>query len=68
MVSIGNINLGSEEGIGPLMLSNAISLELYNCLGLSTMLEDMVINSVGCFTSLKSLTIRSCNGNVWQEG
>ncbi|XP_059462524.1 disease resistance protein At4g27190-like, partial [Corylus avellana] len=60
MVSIWGLDLRSEEGIGPL-LSNASSLDLRHCSGLSDMLEDLVINSVVCFAGLKSLTIRSCS-------
>jgi len=66
-VSIRCLDLFSEERIGTL-LSHASSLDLDNCLGLSDMLEDLVINSVGSFASLKSLTIESCSGSVWQGG
>jgi disease resistance protein RPS2 len=66
-VSIRCLDLCSEERIGPL-LSHASSLNLDNCLGLSDMLEDLVINSVGSFAGLKSLTIESCSGSVWQGG
>jgi disease resistance protein RPS2 len=67
VVSIRCLDLCSEEHIGPL-LSHASSLYLDNCLGLSEMLEDLVINSVGCFAGLKTLTIESCRGSVWQGG
>ncbi|XP_062169188.1 disease resistance protein At4g27190-like [Alnus glutinosa] len=66
-VSIRSLDLLSEEQIGPL-LSNASSLKLSNCLGLSDALEDLIINSVGCFAGLKSLTIESYSGSVWQGG
>ncbi|XP_059443591.1 disease resistance protein At4g27190-like [Corylus avellana] len=66
-VHIKNLDLRSEEQIGPL-LSNASSLDLRHCSGLSDMLEDLVINSVGCFAGLKSLTIQKCKGNSWQGG
>jgi disease resistance protein RPS2 len=65
--SLSNLDLRSEERIGPL-LSNANSLDIHKCLGLSDMLEDLVINNVGCFANLKSLTIQSCSGSVWQGG
>jgi disease resistance protein RPS2 len=64
IVSISAVDLRLEEQIGPL-LSNASSLGLLDCLGLSDMLEDLVINSVGYFASLKSLTIRNCSGSAW---
>jgi disease resistance protein RPS2 len=32
------------------------------------MLEDLVIKNVVCFASLKSLTIHTCSGSVWQGG
>ncbi|XP_062169185.1 disease resistance protein At4g27190-like isoform X1 [Alnus glutinosa] len=65
-VSINNVDLRLEERIGPL-LSHA-SFNLDSCLGLSDMLEDWVINRVGCFASLKSLTIQSCSGSAWGGG
>jgi disease resistance protein RPS2 len=68
MVSIWSLDLRSEERIGPL-LSNASSLDLCHCSGLSDMLEDLVINStVVCFAGLKSLTIRNCSSSVWRGG
>jgi disease resistance protein RPS2 len=67
VVYIRSLDLHSEEWIGPL-LSNASYLNLRDCLGLSDMLEDLVINSVGCFAGLKSLTIQNCRGSVWQGG
>ena len=65
-VTISGLNL-SGEWIGWL-LGNASSLVLKNCLGLNEMLEDLVINSVGCFVYLKSLTIASSNSSLRPGG
>ncbi|KAF3958444.1 hypothetical protein CMV_016665 [Castanea mollissima] len=65
-VTISGLNL-SGEWIGWL-LGNASSLVLKNCLGLNEMLEDLVINSVGCFVCLKSLTIASSNSSLRPGG
>ena len=68
MVSRWSLDLRSEERIGPL-LSNASSLDLCHCSGLSDTLEDLVINStVVGFAGLKSLTIRNCSSSVWRGG
>ncbi|XP_059441574.1 disease resistance protein At4g27190-like [Corylus avellana] len=67
-VTIKSFNLPSEEVlIGPLF-STANDLRLDHCTGLGDMLEDLVIKSVVCFAGLKSLTIQSCSGGVWQGG
>ncbi|XP_059439174.1 disease resistance protein At4g27190-like [Corylus avellana] len=58
--SLSSLDLNSEERIGPL-LSNASSLNLHKCLGLSDMLKDLVID---CFAGLKSLTISYCDSSV----
>nr|POF06303.1 disease resistance protein [Quercus suber] len=65
-VTISGLNL-SGEWIGWL-LGNASSLVLKNCLGLNEMLEDLVINSVGCFVCIKSLTIASSNSSLRPGG
>jgi disease resistance protein RPS2 len=62
-VSFNSVDFRLEERIGPL-LSNTSSLSLHNCLGLSDMLKDLAINSVGCFASLKSLTIQRSSGRA----
>ncbi|KAE8125650.1 hypothetical protein FH972_020430 [Carpinus fangiana] len=67
VVYIRRLDLRSEELIGPL-LSTANYLILGHCLGLSDMLENLVLNSVVCFAGLKSLTIQGCSGSVWQGG
>ncbi|KAL5802617.1 hypothetical protein ACOSQ4_030922 [Xanthoceras sorbifolium] len=65
-VTISGLNL-SREWIGWL-LSNATSLVLNHCWGLNQMLETLVINSINCFTSLKSLTIASSNSYLRPAG
>jgi hypothetical protein len=64
VVSIRCLDLCSKELIRPL-LSHASSLYLDNCLGLSEMLEDLVINSVGCFTGLKTPAIDGCRSSIY---
>uniref|UniRef100_A0A7N2LYZ2 NB-ARC domain-containing protein n=1 Tax=Quercus lobata TaxID=97700 RepID=A0A7N2LYZ2_QUELO len=58
----------SQESIGQLW-SIANYLVLQNCSGLNKMLKDLVINSVGCFVGLKSLTVeRSTSSNLRTVG
>lgn len=61
-VTISGIDL-SGEWIGWL-LTNASSLILNNCWGLDQMLETLVIDSVGAFASLKSLTIAGSRSSL----
>jgi disease resistance protein RPS2 len=65
-VTISGLTL-SGEWIGGL-LGNASSLVLNHCWGWNEMLEVLVINSVGCFACLKSLTIASSNSSLQPEG
>lgn len=61
-VTISGIDL-SGEWIGWL-LTNASSLILNSCWGLDQMLETLVINSVGAFANLKSLTIAGSSSSL----
>ncbi|KAK0600094.1 hypothetical protein LWI29_011540 [Acer saccharum] len=65
-VTISGLNL-SGEWID-WFLSNATSLVLNHCWGLNQMLETLVIDSIDCFTSLKSLTIASSNSYLRPDG
>ncbi|XP_062170558.1 probable disease resistance protein At4g27220 [Alnus glutinosa] len=65
-VTNSGLNL-SGEWIG-LLLSDASSLILNHFHGLNELLEDLVINSVGCFAGLKSLTIASSNSSLRPGG
>ncbi|XP_075655382.1 disease resistance protein At4g27190-like isoform X2 [Castanea sativa] len=66
-VIISGLDL-SQESIGQLWgIANYLVLE--NCSGLNKMLKDLVINSVGCFVGLKSLTVeRSTSSNLRTVG
>ncbi|KAM3757363.1 hypothetical protein ACB098_02G182200 [Castanea mollissima] len=66
-VIISGLDL-SQESIGQLWgIANYLVLE--NCSGLNKMLKDLVINSVGCFVGLKSLTVeRSSSSNLRTVG
>ncbi|KAI9185406.1 hypothetical protein LWI28_006970 [Acer negundo] len=65
-VTISGLNL-SGEWID-WFLSNATSLVLNHCWGLNQMLETLVIDSIDCFTSLKSLTIANSNSYLRPDG
>ena len=66
-VIISGLDL-SQESIGQLWgIANYLVLE--NCSGLNKMLKDFVINSVGCFVGLKSLTVeKSTSSNLQTVG